>query len=551
MLLYNIMRVLHSFEEAFEIGKPYITRDRFYKEEIYDILPAILDRQPDPVPKEALLPLWKMTEEALANTLRYIFEKLHHNCYLLCVKKNKPIMYKIEHSTTAPTFDDIIQQNLNILDFNPMIDESQRKYIRNLVSKPVRVMQCIVKKYDKTTDLPAENEYMELLNQMLLPDGVYLMNLTDAVILHSKGKEPFQMVTKNVLMEPKYRYTSHIPILSMSGQKKYNDIAIPNYDDVMFVLDKRRELQTHSFLVNWDDKTIEKAVFRGGSTGCGYTTETNMRMKLADMESPYIDAKLTSKSRTIDTKSVKFDPLYLLGMMNTKIKSATKFMTMIDQSKYKYIIHIDGNVNAYRLLTSMLTGSLILRVDSPYTSWVDHLLKPNEHYILIKPDLSDLVDKIKWCIKHDNKSRQIANNGYEFASKTLTLKYVKSAFEKIFWTVSPLPPKPRSPEGTPPNWKPLSPEGFPPHSPEGFPPHSPEGFPPHSPEGFPPHSPEGPPPRSPEGLPPLTPEDFPLKKSSSLIDMPEKAKKCPKGYLSHTVNGKKMCKRKTQKNKSS
>ena len=134
-----------------------------------------------------------------------------------------------------------------------------------------------------------------------------------------------------------------------------------------------------------------------------------------------------------------------------------------------------------------------------------------------------ITTKIKWCIKHDNKSRQIANNGYEFASKTLTLNYVKSAFEKILWTVSPLPPKPRSPEGTPPDWKqPLTPEGYPPLTPEGSPP---------------------------EGSPPE--EIHKKKSSSSLIDMPENAKKCPKGYLSHTVNGKKMCKRKTQKKKSS
>ena len=43
-----------------------------------------------------------------------------------------------------------------------------------------------------------------------------------------------------------------------------------------------------------------------------------------------------------------------------------KGMPMEEQSKYKYIIHIDGNVNAYRLLNSMLTGSLILRVKSEY-----------------------------------------------------------------------------------------------------------------------------------------------------------------------------------------
>jgi hypothetical protein len=46
-------------------------------------------------------------------------------------------------------------------------------------------------------------------------------------------------------------------------------------------------------------------------------------------------------------------------------------MTLKEQSRFKYIVHIDGNVNAYRLLTTMKTGSVILRVVSEYTSWAD------------------------------------------------------------------------------------------------------------------------------------------------------------------------------------
>jgi hypothetical protein len=556
------MRILYSYEEAFAYSKQYIQKKSLYPQSYYDAVENL--KSEDPIPKEARLPIWKMDEDALANTLKYVFKKLHHNCYLLCVKNREPVMFKLESLTTAPSFKEAIEKSVSKLDENPHIDESQRKYIREFVSQPVRVMQCIVKKYKSNEDTMDENEYMELFKQMFLPDGVYLLNLTDAVILHSKGKEPFQMVSGNRSLEPEFQVTSQIPILSMSGQKKYNDITIPNYDDLMFVLGKRNDLKTDKFIVDWDKKTFKKAVFRGGSTGCGYTTETNMRIKLADMESPLIDAALTSKGRTINTMAVKFDPKYGIGMMNTKIKSATKFMSMIEQSKYKYIIHVDGNVNAYRLLVTMLTGSLILRVDSPYTSWVDHLIQPNKHYILVRPDLSDLVEKIQWCIKHDNKSREIANNGYEFAKKALQLDYVKNAFEKILWTVSPLPNKPRSPEDSP----------VKPHSPEDTPSES---------LSAPPKQDSPPKQRVQEDSPPK--QDIPYEQvdwsdesapkreissesvseekqksdsssssSGTIIEMPQNAKKCPTGYVSHKIKdktnpnyGKKMCKQKTQK----
>jgi hypothetical protein len=122
--------------------------------------------------------------------------------------------------------------------------------------------------------------------------------------------------------------------------------------------------------------------------------------------------------------------------MNTNIGMSGNFLTMADQSKYKYIIHVDGNVNAYRLLATMLTGSLILRVTSQYTSWVDHMMQHKVHFIPVKADLSDLLDVIRWCRQNDDKCREIANNGMEFARSILSKKYIQSYFQNELWSLS-------------------------------------------------------------------------------------------------------------------
>jgi hypothetical protein len=186
--------------------------------------------------------------------------------------------------------------------------------------------------------------------------------------------------------------------------------------------------------VNWDDKQIHKAVFRGGPSGCGYTAETNQRIKLVGMQSPLLDAKIVGKGKTIDSNSIKFDPVHGLGMLNTGLKPGG-FKSMAEQSNYKYIIHIDGNVHAYRLLSTMMTGSLILRVESPYISWVDHLIESGKHYLMVKSDLSDLLKIIKWCEKHPEKAREIAEAGREFAQMALTREFVGKSVEKIFWSL--------------------------------------------------------------------------------------------------------------------
>jgi hypothetical protein len=49
-------------------------------------------------------------------------------------------------------------------------------------------------------------------------------------------------------------------------------------------------------------------------------------------------------------------------------------------------------------------------------------MKEWEHYIPIKPDLSDIEEKYKWAIENDDKCKKIAENGRIFAEK---LKYEK------------------------------------------------------------------------------------------------------------------------------
>jgi hypothetical protein len=441
------MRVIHTYADAYAVGAKYITSSA-------KMVPRLSEGTYVSFPEQLSDPKWEISLPALENTLRYVMELLHHQCYMLCIGDNDVLMCKLDVQTTAPIFRDILEQPLNNSEINP----TQAKNIRETVDKNIdrlRVMQCIVKPFASSSSKTENktNEYLELVRGLNLPNGVFILNLTDAVILRNDGKMPFTMVTgKTDLGE--YNFDKHIPILSISGQRKYLDIPIPNYDDVMFVLKHPKKYAKinngyvgakvtkmnpdPSYTTNWDDKKIAKAVFRGGPTGCGYTEETNMRIKLAKMKSRYLDAKLTVKdgNESVDTKAIKFDPKYGLGSMNTHIGASGNFLTMADQSRYKYIIHVDGNVNAYRLLATMLTGSLILRVTSQYTSWVDHMMQHMVHYVPVKADLSDLLDVIRWCERNDDKCKEIAQNGMNFARSILNKTYIQSYFKNALWSLS-------------------------------------------------------------------------------------------------------------------
>ena len=483
------MMTINTANDALYVARPYIQNRRptVMNDEIEDLYDMI---HTNPVPRNTNKSRWRMTEEALKNTLDYIFDKLSHTCYMLCVSADGKTMFKLSSDKSSPSFQRAIKRHLQNLDKNKLITEAQKKYIREFATGPVRIMQCIMKHFnvenvreEEEIDQP-ENEYLTLIKDIYIPDGVYILNLTDAVILHNHNEEPFPSVTGENRLEPKYDKSYFIPILSLSGKERYSDIPIPNYDDVQIVLGLK-DIKSNEFITNWDDKQINKAVFRGGAAGCGYTINTNQRIKLISMKSPLIDAKIVSKTGTIDSKSIKFDPKYGLGMMNTGLKSGN-FVSMQEQSNYKYIIHVDGNVNAYRLLTTMMTGSLILKVQSEYTSWVEHLIEPEVHYLHVKPDLSDLITQIEWCERNPDLAKKIAVAGQKFAQKALTLDYVKNTIQKICWDLPrslevydphrnrfnkpvtpPLPDKPlnspKTPEGSP--LSPKTPNESPPKTP--------------------------------------------------------------------------------------
>ena len=414
--------IIRSFEDAIQIGSKYLTGESSSRKH----MPKTI------IPTSNMDGPWAMDLTALTNTLSYVMNFLHHSCYMLCLGDGGLRLYKLETRETSPFLQKILLNDLNHED--RIIAKSLFHPNGNL--KDLRVMQCIVKPFAEESN--TAKEYATILNDIgNLPAGVYILNLTDAVILRKDKKFPWQMVTKKDI-PPEFAFNTFLPIFSISCQEGYWDLPFPNYDDINIALTN----PIQDVFTEWSKKPYNKAVFRGGPTGCGYKEDSNMRIRIAQFGNQrgmrvYIDAGIVHPNvnkRTIDTQSIKYDPIHGIGYMKTNIPSVDK-MTMKGQSEYKYIIHLDGNVNAYRLLNMMRTGSLILRVKSPYLSWADSLLKPNEHYIEVKDDLSDLLDKIRWCNRNDAACEVIAKNAMRLAKKILTRPFIESVIQSLLWNV--------------------------------------------------------------------------------------------------------------------
>lgn len=214
----------------------------------------------------------------------------------------------------------------------------------------------------------------------------------------------------------------------------HEDLLFPSRDFIHVVYDKDNIIKKTNF--NFSQKK-NMCVFRGSHTGSDRTiNNTRIQAKILSLQYPdYLDADIT-----ITFPYYMFDTTSNVGFVRTVIddkniidyESDSKSMSLEEQcEKYKYILHIDGFVAAWRLAKEMLLMSVILKVESEWIEHYYHLLKPWIHYIPVKKDLSDLIDIIIWCNDHENECQQIALNAYNFAVEYMTEENMYDYLENI------------------------------------------------------------------------------------------------------------------------
>lgn len=157
---------------------------------------------------------------------------------------------------------------------------------------------------------------------------------------------------------------------------------------------------------------------------------------------------------------------WISGATNFEFTAGRQHFTPIyEQSKYKYLVYVDGHCAACRYGFMMRLGSVILKVEPRQVAdrmWYFPLLQPYHDHVPVKADLSDLEEKIRWCREHDDECRQIGDNAKKFYEKYIgleaTLDYVEMVCKNIakrfvdppsWWEVPPAeqsPPKLRKPD---------------------------------------------------------------------------------------------------------
>ncbi|ELK38424.1 KDEL motif-containing protein 1 [Myotis davidii] len=242
---------------------------------------------------------------------------------------------------------------------------------------------------------------LSLTRKVRMPDVEFFVNLGDWP-LEKKKSSP------------------HIhPIFSWCGSTDSKDIVMPTYDLTDSVLETmgRVSLDMMSVQANtgppWESKN-STAVWRGRDS----RKERLELVKLSRKHPELIDAAFTNFFFFKHDESL-YGPI-------------VKHISFFDFFKHKYQINVDGTVAAYRLPYLLVGDSVVLKQDSIYYEHFYNELQPWRHYIPVKSNLSDLLEKLNWAKDHDEEAKKIAKTGQEFARNNLMGDDIFCYYFKLF-----------------------------------------------------------------------------------------------------------------------
>lgn len=89
-----------------------------------------------------------------------------------------------------------------------------------------------------------------------------------------------------------------------------------------------------------------------------------------------------------------------------------------DHLSYKFIMCLEGNDVATNLKWVMSSNSLAVMPKPVYETWyMEGRLIPNYHYVAIKPDYSDLEERLQYYIDHPDEAEAIVRHAHEWQAQ--------------------------------------------------------------------------------------------------------------------------------------
>ncbi len=260
-------------------------------------------------------------------------------------------------------------------------------------------------------DNPLERALKTLLLFCRVPDVDFILCTMDGV------PEPYMPSDFFLTDDPK----EQAPILANAKLENSMTRYIVLIPDKFSLSDEwvhtAKEIQALNQEIPWHEKK-EIAFWRGGLTDIGIPNGTFFsnyhlcpRFKICKLSLEFperIDAGITW---------VDCEKMNEALLQDQVIKGAA---SKRDHLLCKYLPVLDGHMCTYPgYQWRLLSNSVCFKQESDQIQWFYSAIKSYVHYIPLKNDMSDLIDRILWAKSHEEEVKEISKNGREFARNHL------------------------------------------------------------------------------------------------------------------------------------
>jgi len=239
---------------------------------------------------------------SVINTFRYIFNKFKKGIFVK-IKGGKVSVFlpfskskfhnewssKVEIPQSFKNLDSFLNSKSGKYKYNPKtVNHNMSEWYANncLVKYDIDSKTQLTKEGD-TNVATIKNMFEELCKNREIPDIEFFINRRDFPLITRNGTEPYTGIWGDNTPLVSHNYEKFTPIISMCKTDEYADVLSPTHEDWARTQSKKNHYFTGScsdynikFNTPWNQKK-PTAVFRGRSTGCGVTIDTNPRLKIA------------------------------------------------------------------------------------------------------------------------------------------------------------------------------------------------------------------------------------------------------------------------------
>jgi hypothetical protein len=227
-------------------------------------------------------------------------------------------------------------------------------------------------------------------------------------------------------------------ILIVPKEKEYDNLFLRDTDSKTYpLLHKKKYIFTYSGYINdptailipdryFVDRNGHKDVLKEiDNNRIEFINKKNLLTWRGTLDLGYKTNFFNPENKNDLNQRNYFKYLYDIQLLKN-VEYGDNRLSIPEMMNYKYILDIDGWSNTWdATVWKLYSGSVLLKVKSVFKQWYYEDLKEWIHYVPVENDLSDLNEKIYWCIHNNEKCIEITNNAKQFVIEKLNWHIVK------------------------------------------------------------------------------------------------------------------------------